>query len=120
VADRSSFNIIQTTAGYKVAVFVQKERPFEHSLMARRQVVNAPGPGSRPIHVVSPEDIVLLKLEWYRLGNEVSDRQWADVLGVLRIQAGAGRLDREYLDTWANQLGVADLLDRARAEAGDA
>jgi hypothetical protein len=47
------------------------------------------------------------------LGEEISDRQWGDVLGVLRVQGE--RLEHAYLDTWATPLGVADLLERARA-----
>ncbi len=47
-------------------------------------------------------------------GNEVSDRQWNDALAVLKVQAAS--LDREYLNHWAHQLGVLDLLDRARAQ----
>jgi hypothetical protein len=65
--------------------------------------------------VASPEDIVLNKLEWFRLGDEVSERQWRDVQGVLKVQAG--NLDMDYLRTWAAKLGLADLLDRALAEA---
>jgi hypothetical protein len=57
--------------------------------------------------------VVLSKLRWYRLGGEVSDRQWRDVLGVLCAQAG--RLDLEYLRRWAKEQGTLDLLDRALA-----
>ena len=61
------------------------------------------------------EDIILAKLEWYRLGNEISDRQWRDILGVLKVQAG--RLDVDYLHKWAAELNVADLLQRALKES---
>jgi hypothetical protein len=74
-----------------------------------------PSTPPEPIDVVSPEDIILHKLEWFRVGGETSDRQWGDVLGVLRVQAG--RLDDTYLDHWAADLGVADLLTTARAAA---
>ena len=50
---------------------------------------------------------MLAKLDWYRKGGGVSDRQWRDLLGVLKIQAGS--LDRAYLVHWAGELGVEDL-----------
>jgi hypothetical protein len=62
--------------------------------------------------------IVLAKLERYRLGDEVSERQWNDVIGVLKIQSDA--LDRSYLDKWATELHVADLLAKAWKEVGTA
>jgi len=65
--------------------------------------------------VKTPEDVVLSKLEWYRVGGETSERQWADVLGVLRVQEGC--LDLEYARRWAVDLGVADLLERALQDA---
>jgi hypothetical protein len=114
VRDRSSFNIVHTPTTFKVDLFVRKDRPFEQSVMQRRQarfLADAPG---QALQFVSPEDIILFKLEWYRLGNETSERQWTDVLGVLEVQAG--RLDEAYLDHWAAQLQVADLLSRARQE----
>ncbi|MDP1922008.1 MAG: hypothetical protein Q8L14_37550 [Myxococcales bacterium] len=60
-----------------------------------------------------PADTVLAKLSWYRQHGEVSDRQWADILGVLQVQVG--RLDLTYLRRWATTIGVADLLERAPA-----
>jgi len=65
--------------------------------------------------VASPEDTVLAKLEWFRAGGETSERQWADVVGVLKTLAG--RLDEAYLKRWAAALGVEDLLERALAES---
>jgi hypothetical protein len=63
--------------------------------------------------VKSPEDTILRKLQWYRLGGETSDRQWTDILGIIRTQGD--RLDRGYLRTWASTLEVGDLLERALA-----
>ncbi len=113
--DRSTFNIINTAVGFKVDVFVRKERPFERSLMDRRIFATMADAPDRPIAVVTAEDSILLKLEWYRLGGETSDRQWADILGIFRVQAD--RLDPAYLDLWAADLGVADLLGDARRDA---
>jgi hypothetical protein len=64
--------------------------------------------------VASPEDTVLAKLEWFRLGGETSERQWWDVVGVLKVTSD---VDRAYLRHWAASLGVADLLERALADA---
>jgi hypothetical protein len=50
-------------------------------------------------------------LLWFRKGGELSDQQWHDILGVMRVQAG--RLDLGYLQEWAGELGVADLLRTA-------
>jgi hypothetical protein len=72
-------------------------------------------PDARTYQLDTPEDTVLHKLEWYRAGGDVSDRQWADIVGVLTVQGDA--LDREYLDRWAAVLGVTDLLARAWREA---
>jgi len=66
--------------------------------------------------VASPEDTVLAKLVWFRKGGEVSDRQWHDILGVVNVQSR--RLDRSYLDRWAGELGVADLLRNALPQEG--
>jgi hypothetical protein len=59
------------------------------------------------IRFSSPEDTVLHKLRWYRMGNEVSERQWNDILGILKVQKDT--LDQGYLDRWAGALGVVDL-----------
>jgi hypothetical protein len=114
--DRSSFNVIHTVAGFKVDVFIRKDRPFDRSLMQRCVGLTVVEPGEKPLPVVSAEDVILLKLEWYRLGGEMSDRQWGDILGVCKVQGG--RLDTAYLEKFADQLGVRDLWDSVKIESG--
>jgi hypothetical protein len=80
----------------------------------RRLVVETSAPDG--IEMTGPEAIVLQKLLWYRAGDGVSERQWRDVLGVLKAQRG--HLDTAALQDWGEDLGVADLLQKARAEAG--
>lgn len=70
--------------------------------------------GSVTIRFASPEDTLLHKLVWYKLGNEVSERQWRDVLGIMKVQGA--QLDDSYLDTWADAIDVVSLLNRARRE----
>src|SRR4051794_9565843 len=71
---RSSFNVIHTTSGFKVDLFVRKDRPFEESAMARRRSHPVPQTPGREIVCVSPEDVILFKLEWYHLGGGTSER----------------------------------------------
>jgi len=68
------------------------------------------------VPMATAEDIILQKLRWYELGNRVSDRQWNDVLGVLKVQRK--RLDFEYLKEWAAHLEVEDMLRKAYEDAG--
>jgi len=62
------------------------------------------------LYVDTAEHTLLRKLEWYRRGGELSERQWRDVQAIVRIQGD--RLDRARLRHWAAQLGVADLRGR--------
>ena len=111
------FNVIHLATMIKVDVYVLGGRAFDRGSFARRQARALPDqPGARTYQVDTPEDTVLHKLEWYRAGGEVSDRQWSDIVGVLDVQGDA--LDRAYLDRWAAMLGVDDLLARAWDEAG--
>jgi hypothetical protein len=113
VARRASFNVIHLATMFKVDLFVLADEPHAREELARRQPL-ALAPGT--LAVASAEDTLLHKLRWYRLGGGASERQWGDALGILKVQ---GRLlDRAYLDRWAADLGVADLLARAFAEAG--
>jgi len=116
VQRRSSFNLVHLKTMIKVDIFVLKAEPFSLQEMARRQVLPVPGEPGTTLHVASAEDTVLHKLLWYQKGNRVSDRQWNDVLGVLKVQGA--RLDFTYLQEWAARIGVDGLLRQAYEDAG--
>ena len=107
-----SANIYHLPTVTKVDLFVRGREAFDRSEFERRISVQL-GAGA-PVHVASPEDNLLRKLKWFRNGGEVSELQWRDVLGMLRV--GGEKLDWQYLDAWAPRLGVADLLERARSQ----
>jgi hypothetical protein len=115
IGRRGSFNIVHLASGFKVDMFCLKSGFFDRSEVKRRLRRSLLTDLPREVTVSSAEDTVLRKLEWYKIGGQVSERQWLDVLGVLRIQGE--RLDRDYLEYWAEELELADLLERALAEA---
>jgi hypothetical protein len=112
---RASFNIINTLIGFKVDFFVQKARAFDAAVMARRETRFVPEGETEPTAVLTVEDAILTKLEWYRLGGESSDRQWRDVIEMLEAQGN--RVDRDYLTKWAKDLRVSDLVEAAFGQA---
>lgn len=109
---RSSTNLIHHATQLKIDLFVAGGTALDEQQLNRRLSVTV---GGRRLYVHPPEDILLQKLRWYRAGGEISDRQWRDVRAIVRAQGV--RLDREYLAAAAPTLGVADLLERALADA---
>jgi hypothetical protein len=111
---RTSFNLIHLESYLKADVFVAKDDEAFRLQMQRRQRFVL-GETSNEIVVASPEDVVAQKLSWFALGGEVSERQWLDALGVLKVSAPI--LDLAYLHRIAVLLGVEPLLERALREA---
>ena len=116
IRHHSSFNLLGHRIFAKVDVFIPKDRAYSHAAFERRTLRQIDPDSERQVYLASPEDTVLAKLEWYRLGHEVSDRQWADIKNVLEEQKKT--IDKSYLRLWAVELRVTDLLERALTESG--
>ena len=112
----SSFNLIHSGTGMKVDLFALGDDPLDVRQLARRERIVVDAEVS--IWVGAADDQVLRKLRWYRMGGEVSERQWRDVLAILKVQGP--RISAEEFLIAADPLGLADLVERAVAEALDA
>lgn len=115
ITHRTSFNLLHLETMFKVDIFLPKDRPFDRIQFERRQERIIDQETRRSVALASPEDTILAKLAWYRLGGETSARQWEDVLGVLRVQGE--QLDGAYMQHWAEELSISDVLARAIDEA---
>jgi hypothetical protein len=85
---------------------------FERLKFERRRIFATTG--AEALYFASPEDVILNKLRWRQRSG--SEKQWRDVLGVLKVQAE--NLDYSYLREWAERLSLVDALNQALTEAG--
>jgi hypothetical protein len=114
IREKSRFNIIHRLTMFKVDIFIPQVSPFQQSELSRAEkqiIIEEPEVSA---YFASPEDTILAKLEWFRKGGEPSERQWRDVIGILKVRAAA--LDLDYLRKWAHELDISDLLEKALLE----
>ncbi len=116
ISQRSAFNIIHLETMLKVDIFIVKEGPFHKKALDRRRkdTLDEEAP-SVQFYLASPEDLILNKLDWYRLGGNISEQQWRDIQGVMKVQNKL--LDMKYLLYWGAELELLDLLEQALHDA---
>lgn len=105
--NRTSFNLIHFESLFKVDVFVPR-RDFDRQELQRKRLSRLSANSEEQVYFATAEDVILAKLEWFQLGNQVSTQQLKDVRGILKTQAD--RLDLEYLIKNAKNMGLDDLL----------
>ncbi len=108
---RSMFSVIDRRGIWKIDFIVRKQRPFSKKEFDRRVRIDIL---DVLVYSATPEDVLLAKLEWAKLGE--SERQIRDAAGIIEIQGE--KLDREYVERWAAALDIEDQLHAARAKAG--
>lgn len=115
-SSRASFNLIHEETVIKIDVFVPPVAGFGRASFERevRDTLTEES-NATVFSFATPEDMILHKLTWFELGERVSERQWNDVVGVIRVNRSG--LDWSYIERWAEQLGVSELLKEARSLA---
>lgn len=116
IRDKKSFNIFHRAEVFKVDVFIPTSDSLDRSQMARRRREKILVEPDRWAYLATPEDTVLQKLRWYRIGGGTSETQWRDVLGILKLRAEP--FDLEYLRHTAAAVQLSDLLEKAFRESG--
>lgn len=114
ISSHSSFNIIHFETAFKIDLFIAHSE-FDKLTLTRSKKNKIEESIDKSFSLVSPEDIILLKLKWYKQSDCVSERQWSDILGVLSVQKD--NLDFDYLKTWAKKLGLNELLQKAISDS---
>ena len=108
---RSQFNVIDNVTLWKVDFIVSKDSPFDRARFARRRITEIAGVN---VYAATPEDVVVAKLLWSRLGE--SERQLNDAAGVIRMQGDV--LDRSYIQSWVDELELHAQWHSALERAG--
>jgi len=112
-AQRAIAKAYHIATHFRIDFFISSGRAFEQLQLQRRvrhMIATTP---EAEADFASPEDIILAKLEWFRLGNYASSHQWPDVQAIFMVQQP--QLDMPYLRHWAARLHVSDLLEAALA-----
>lgn len=108
---QSMFSVIDRRGIWKIDFIVRKQRPFSKKEFDRRRKIEIL---DISVYAATPEDVLLAKLEWAKLGE--SERQIRDAAGIIEIQGE--NLDNAYVERWAAALDIEDQLHAARAKAG--
>src|SRR6266851_91827 len=103
IAWKRAFNAIHRESMFKVDVYVSRDE-FTNKQLERKLSEKILPDSDAIVDIATSEDTVVAKLVWFRKGGDVSDRQWSDVLGVLKVQRN--RLDYAYMQEWSARLGV--------------
>jgi hypothetical protein len=111
---KSSFNLIHFGTALKIDIFIYKDEPHQRSAIDRKVKDKLDEENDFEHYFSAAEDIIIAKLQWIEQGNRMSERQWLDIIGVIKVQDK--KLDFRYLAIWAKKLGLFELLKKALHE----
>lgn len=109
----SMASMLHFPSGLKIDISVLPDTPYYREVMNRRVRFSVPDP-QHAFWVVTPEDIILMKLWWRR--DSRSEKQWSNALSVARNKGH--QLDWDYLRKWAKTLNVSEDLNQLASAAG--
>lgn len=109
IKNQSSFNIINLKTMMKIDIFLLKNREYDQLSFKRRKMHK-----KFNFYMESPEDVIIHKLEWYVMGNKMSERQKQDIIGILKVQSD--ELDYKYLEKWTKELSLYKLFMNLKNE----
>lgn len=112
MARASSFNLIHLKTMIKIDVFFQKADSYsQQALDRKRKDILVEYDDASQFYFCSPEDIIISKIKWFEMTERTSERQWLDIIGVLKVQNT--KLDIDYMKHWCNKLNLISLLEAA-------
>lgn len=116
IKSKSSFNLIHLDTMIKLDIFILLDNEYSiNSFQRKRKDFIDENYKSLQVYVCSAEDIIINKLLWYKASDLKSEKQWLDIIGVLKVQCDL--LDYDYLKSWASELGIIDLLEKVVLES---
>ena len=103
------FGVIDAAGGWKADCYLLRNAPYDQAAFARRREFPYPSATRGLVWLYAPEDVILLKLDYYGISQGVSTKHLRDIASML---ANMGRWDRpldtDYINQWATELQVID------------
>ncbi len=116
VQSKESFNVIHLNSMFKIDIFIFSSEELLQEEMSRAKKVIVSEEPQQTLWVADAADIVIQKLLWYEQGGRVSERQWEDIIGVIKVSGQD--LDMKHIEKWVKAKGLKELLSKALLEAG--
>lgn len=107
-----TLQIIQLETISRADLIIAPPHPYEQLKLTRRQSYTLSN--GEQIYLASPEDVIISKLRWGR--GSRSQKQWRDVLGILKTQGEI--LDYQYMYHWSFEFNLSATLEGATLAAG--